>query len=297
MNRGKNATSSVASVVVLAATLFTARSALAEVPLVDHDGWRLSTDGRVNTFLSVAQGTGLPEGQVDNLGAGTTDTVTASGALHSTRIRNGFIMNILGFTGQKEVSPNFRVTTRVGLWMNITGTRTKNAPALVDPRELYGKIEGNWGSFLAGSHLSLFGRGGILVDADIAHDYGVGYPCSVRDVSGGGCGMIAFGAPFPGFEPFPFYRGYSADFFDGTGIDAGPQCFGDQLRPQADAQDGLSQRDRGADQIELLTDKRQIVIGRHRAAHDNERSGAFDIRGFPALVKIDVLAGDTVERQ
>jgi formylglycine-generating enzyme required for sulfatase activity len=22
-------------------------------------------------------------------------------------------------------------------------------------------------------------------------------------------------AAFPGFEPFPFYRGYSADFFDG----------------------------------------------------------------------------------
>ena len=22
-------------------------------------------------------------------------------------------------------------------------------------------------------------------------------------------------APFPGFQPFPFYRGYSADFFDG----------------------------------------------------------------------------------
>jgi iron(II)-dependent oxidoreductase len=22
-------------------------------------------------------------------------------------------------------------------------------------------------------------------------------------------------APYPGFEPFPFYRGYSADFFDG----------------------------------------------------------------------------------
>ena len=22
-------------------------------------------------------------------------------------------------------------------------------------------------------------------------------------------------APFPGFEPFPFYPGYSADFFDG----------------------------------------------------------------------------------
>lgn len=39
----------------------------------------------------------------------------------------------------------------------------------------------------------------------------------------GVCGMLGNGwewtstvfAPFPGFEPFPFYRGYSADFFDG----------------------------------------------------------------------------------
>jgi gamma-glutamyl hercynylcysteine S-oxide synthase len=39
----------------------------------------------------------------------------------------------------------------------------------------------------------------------------------------GVCGMLGNGwewtstefSPFPGFEPFPFYRGYSADFFDG----------------------------------------------------------------------------------
>ena len=30
------------------------------------------------------------------------------------------------------------------------------------------------------------------------------------------CCRVAFAlAPLPGFEPFPFYRGYSADFFDG----------------------------------------------------------------------------------
>ena len=31
----------------------------------------------------------------------------------------------------------------------------------------------------------------------------------------GGSGPPLRFAPFPGFEPFPFYRGYSADFFDG----------------------------------------------------------------------------------
>ena len=30
-----------------------------------------------------------------------------------------------------------------------------------------------------------------------------------------GSGLPPTFAPFPGFEPFPFYRGYSADFFDG----------------------------------------------------------------------------------
>jgi hypothetical protein len=204
MARGIKAPLSIAA---LASTVLVvgASPALAEIPLVQVDGWRFSTDGRLNTYLSVAQGNAFPDGQSEVTGAGVTDVATAAGDLRSSRIRNGFMMSILGFTGQKEVSPNFRVTTRVALWMNIAGQRSKNASGLVDPRELYAKIEGNWGSFLAGSHLSLFGRGGILVDLDIAHDYGLGFPCGLKDVSGGGCGMTGFGAPFPGFEPGFFY--------------------------------------------------------------------------------------------
>jgi Gram-negative porin len=194
---------SAGGLAVCATLLLAASAARAEIPLVQYDGWRLSTDGRVNSFLSVAEGQGLPAGQPEYPGgaAGTADIATSTGDLHSTRIRNGFLMSILGFTGQKEVSPDFKVTTRVALWMNITGSRTKNNIGQVDPRELYGKIEGRWGSLLGGSHLSLFGRGGILVDADIAHDYGLGYPCAIKDASGGACGMAGFGAPFPGFDP------------------------------------------------------------------------------------------------
>ena len=188
------------STLSLATVLIGSGPAYAEIPLVQNDGWRLTTDGRVNAFLSMAEGKGLPD-QSENLGEGIADVATSTGDLHDARIRNGFIMSILGFTGQKEVSPNFKVTTRVALWMNIGGTRTKSTAALVDPRELYGKVEGGWGSVLGGSALSLFGRGGILVDADIAHGYGMGFPCTIRDTSGGACGMSGFGAPFPGFDP------------------------------------------------------------------------------------------------
>jgi len=177
-----------------------ARLASAEVPFAQYDGWQLSTDGRVNGFLSVAVGNDA-KGPEEAAGTGTADTADSTGGLHSTRIRNGFMTSILGFRAQKQVVPSLKVTTRVALWMNASGSRTKNVSSFVDARELYGKFEGPWGSALVGSDLALFGRGGILVDADIAHDFGLGYPCAIKDSSGGGCGMTAFGAPFPGFDP------------------------------------------------------------------------------------------------
>ena len=190
-----------AAVVALVAVLAGSSPARAEIPLAQYHGWNLSTDGRVNAFISLAAGAGLPNGEPDFLGAGTEDTASSTNDLHSTRIRNGFLMSIFGFTAYKEISQDFKVTARVALWMNAAGSRTQNVSGLVDPRELYGKIEGRWGSLLGGSDLSLFGRGGILIDYRIAHEYGLGYPCGIRDASGGACGMVGFGAPFPGYNP------------------------------------------------------------------------------------------------
>lgn len=206
MTHGQKATLGLAGA-LLATAAMGSTPAFSEVVLLEPKdgedggprGWRLSTDGRVNAFLSVGVGKGLPD-EPDNVGAGTNDTDTSKGTLQSTRIRNGFIPSVFGFTAQRELSPNLKLTARVALWMNIAGSRTKNVPGLVDPRELYAKIEGPWGSLLAGSALNLFGRGGILVDYDIAHNYGLGYPCSIDNASGGSCGMVAFGAPFPGFD-------------------------------------------------------------------------------------------------
>jgi hypothetical protein len=186
--------------VVLAAFTWQA-PALAEVTLAEKDGWKVSTDGRVNAFISYARGTGIPEGQTDYPGTTTKDTKDSKEQLRSTRIRNGFLASILAFKIEKQVLKDLKVTARTALWMNIAGTRTKNTPGAVDPREVYGTLSGSWGTFLGGSALGLFGRGGILVDSEIAHDYGMGYPCLIENASGGACGMAAFGAVFPSFEP------------------------------------------------------------------------------------------------
>ncbi|MGD0674386.1 MAG: porin [Polyangiaceae bacterium] len=190
-----------AAAAALVAALLGPLPARADVPLGQFAGWHLNTDGRVNLFMSVAEGNGLPSQEPDLLGAGTEDTSTAANGLQSTRIRNGFFMSVLGFTGVKEVNPNFKVTARVGIWMNASGTRTQNVAGLIDPRELYAKIEGPWGSVTAGSDFEIFAKGGMLVDMKIAHEYGLGYPCGIRDASGGACGMVGFGAPFPGWNP------------------------------------------------------------------------------------------------
>jgi hypothetical protein len=191
----------VAACAALLVVLADARSVRAEVKLAEGNGWAISTDGRVNAFISVADGTGIPDQQPDHPGTITKDTKDTNDNIMSTRIRNGFMMSILGFNAHKQVYEDLKVSARVGLWMNISSSRTKNIPGLVDPRELYGRLEGSWGRFQGGSDLALFGRGGILVDAAIAHDYGMGYPCLIENAAGGACGMAAFGAIFPGFEP------------------------------------------------------------------------------------------------
>jgi hypothetical protein len=189
-----------ATAVVLAALTWQAQ-ALGEVELAEKDGWRVTTDGRVNAFISLARGTGIPDNQPDYPGTGTKDTKDTNEDIRSTRIRNGFLSSILGFKLDKQVFPELKVTARASLWMNSSAFRKKNSPGAIDPRELYGKLDSYWGSLLGGSDLALFGRGGILVDSDIAHDYGMGYPCLTENASGGTCGMVAFGAVFPGFEP------------------------------------------------------------------------------------------------
>jgi hypothetical protein len=175
-----------------------ARPARAEVEIVKSNDWTLTTDGRINTFLSIARGDAIPAGEQPF--TGLDDEATPSNTIASARVRTGFIESVLGFNLKKQLEANVVAQARVAMWMEASSQRTWGDEPAVDAREAYFRIDAPWGGFLAGRAMSLFSRGAILLDYDLEHNHGLGHPCTTKIVAGGACGHAGFGVLFPGFH-------------------------------------------------------------------------------------------------
>jgi hypothetical protein len=212
----------VLPVLVLAAAACFGREARAEIPIAKANGWDLSLDGRLNTFVSIASGDGLP---VSPTYEGIYDYSNASGKIMKTRVRSGFIQNVLRFTLRKQLTSDTTVTGRFGTWVGVSEADSKIAVPSVDMREVYIKVDAPWGGVLAGRNLSLFGRGAILLDYEVHHGYGLGSPCTIQTVQGGACGFSGFGILFPAYNAgivynTPEFAGFqlSAGAFDPSSV-------------------------------------------------------------------------------
>ncbi len=175
--------------------------ARAEIPLKNAKGWTLSLDGRLNTFVSFMNGEAQPAGIPEWNGGVNDRYATGSTSIRSTRIRSGFIANVFGFNLAKPLTDTVKVTGRFALWVALAEKREKTDRPGVDTRELYIKIEGGFGSLTLGRNLALFGRGGILMDYDVQHAYGMGFPCGVIVAPVASCGYAGHGLLFPSFNP------------------------------------------------------------------------------------------------
>jgi hypothetical protein len=197
------------AVSITAATALIPKSALAQLPspevlpIAKVKGWELTLDGRVSAFASFSHGPPAPKGYPN--WQGFDDRPDSSGKATATRIRSGFVSNYMGWTVRKEVGTDTFLSTRFALWTNISQKRDKTLEPDVDFREVYLKVDAPWGSVLAGRAMGLFGRGGIDLDYDIEHGFGLGSPCMIvnREPSQGpigACGHVGFGILFPGFN-------------------------------------------------------------------------------------------------
>ena len=188
----------LAAIGAAAAAVLPATRASAEIRIGEREGWVLTTDGRINNFLSVTRGNWIPTGEPPY--TGVDDAQTTGNQIISSRVRTGFIENILAFELNKQLTEATHIKTRVALWALSASLRSALDGPAVEAREAYFKLEGSWGGFLVGRSLALFARGGILLDYDVEHGTGLGYPCAIKEVHGGACGHAGFGLLFPGFH-------------------------------------------------------------------------------------------------
>jgi hypothetical protein len=195
-------------------------SAWAEKILLKADGWEVFTDGRVAGFVSQVNGEGFPvptytvpdgSGTMDQLQGGgwTAETSNAAGSyqgtVNMTRIRSGFLGNQFNFGVRGQVTPYTTVTGYISIWAYIeSDSRQKNSPNPADIRQGYAKLEGPWGSFLAGRTRTLFSRGATDIDVLYAHRWGVGFP-NVVDTHGPTLGQVGFGVLGSGFAAALIY--------------------------------------------------------------------------------------------
>jgi hypothetical protein len=197
-----------ASVLAASSFLFS-RTAAAEIPVSDLGGWKLSIEGRFNLFVNYSFGDSVPKrAPEDNNalppGAGGLDNTldlqqTSAGTFKTIRLRNGYVPNVLAFNLRRDFSERTHVSGHLALWSDIETNLQLYSDALAWMQEGYLKVEGPWGSVLAGRALALFSRGAVEIDFNYGHGFGLGYPCNLGGVHPT-CGQIGFG------EMFPFFR-------------------------------------------------------------------------------------------
>lgn len=212
--RAVGARLSIAALVSLTATFLAPRTALAEKVLAKGDDWEVFTDGRVGGFLSYVTGDNFPVPDPTKLINGQPESLTTGGwtitantrydpagkdTIDMWRVRSGFLGNQLGVGTRMMLDPWTKVTGYIQMWAWVESeVRDKSQLNMADVRQGYAKLEGPWGSFLAGRTRTLFSRGATDINVMYAHKWGVGFPNSI-DRRGPTSGMVGFGVMGSGF--------------------------------------------------------------------------------------------------
>lgn len=215
-----------AAILLASAVVFWGSSGQAEVELAKAGSWVVTTDGRINAFVSHIWGDDRPKGLESLNWVGFNESSSggqadADGDLRRTRIRGGYVPSTLAFNVRKKTDIGLALSGRAELGFQITNidpTAIGN-PTWMDPRAVYLDIAGPAGSLRAGRDFSLFSRGNLFMNYELGHAYGVGFPCAYEKVFGGACGHVGFGTLWPDFRAQITYS--TPKFFDTLQVSVG----------------------------------------------------------------------------
>ena len=131
-----------AALVVAAAAL----PASAAVTVFDKDDTTVSIDASFNTFLVQTSTEGGPNGDRDQ-----------------SRVKQGFLPNWVGFNFGKQVG-DLKLGGRASFWVSTNSSNDDATRSLIDTRQFYGTVDGDWGQILVGKDFTLFNRNNIFLD-------------------------------------------------------------------------------------------------------------------------------------
>lgn len=143
---------------LITATLaMAAFNASAAVELYNNDdGMTFTADGLVNIFYSSSD-----TDQTDAAGIETNSK--------QSRVRTGFLPSYIGLNSSNQVG-DYKIATRSSLWVSLSdtdvnrGATAAGTHTLIDVRQFYATISGDFGEVLLGKDFGLFNRSNIFGD-------------------------------------------------------------------------------------------------------------------------------------
>jgi hypothetical protein len=174
----------------LAALLFVATGAQAEIVVGGSDGWSFSTDGMVNLFAVYQTSDTIPDG------------VNSGYAIDKEgfRIKNGFLPNILAFNIKAPTMNGLDMGARIGFYPSAAHENRKNArfDSQIDLREVFFTVDGSFGQFMIGKGLGLFLGDNLLTEQTLM---GAGRLAGALNAGlGVTLGRIGYGYVYPNFN-------------------------------------------------------------------------------------------------
>lgn len=165
----------------------------AKVEVYSGGGFTFSADGLVNAFYS-------------NSSIEHTDANGTVSDRDQSRVRMGFLPNNVGFNFTNQMS-DMKIEMRSSFWVSINDTDANRdaspddlgTGSLIDVRQFYATVSGDWGEVLLGKDFGLFNRSNILKDELLL---GFGQTSDFFGLVDGG--NVSFGNISTGYTyPFP----------------------------------------------------------------------------------------------
>ncbi|MFQ3236431.1 MAG: hypothetical protein ACI9C4_002002 [Paraglaciecola sp.] len=178
---------------LLSAAIATTFTVNAKVEVFSEGGFTFSADGLVNAFYT-------------NSSIEKVDVNGIESDRDQSRVRMGFLPNNIGFNFAHQMS-DMKIEMRSSFWVSINDADINRdaspddlgTGSLIDVRQFYATISGDWGEVLLGKDFGLFNRSNILNDELLL---GFGQTSDFFGLVDGG--NVSFGNISTGYTyPFP----------------------------------------------------------------------------------------------